>query len=230
VIADRAAQAVVLNALEPEWEARFEPRSYGFRPGRGCHDAIEAIYTVCKGKSPARAWVLDADLTAVFDRIDHDRLLDHLHGFPAKERVARWLKAGVVENRQYTPTAEGTPQGGVITPPTQWVTRLLIALRVGAGGVVWVGGGGAFADGDAVSDGDFLGSDEDVFDEQSQYALAFGDGGDLDLVAELGEESVEVVGEFEVAVAVGELGVDVNRPGFHAVFLLAASPGGGPAG
>src|ERR671910_1330197 len=66
VIADRASQAVVLNALEPEWEARFEPRSYGFRPGRGCHDAIEAIYTVCKGKSPARAWVLDADLTAAF--------------------------------------------------------------------------------------------------------------------------------------------------------------------
>ncbi len=55
VIADRASQAVVLNALESEWEARFEPRSYGFRPGRGCHDAIEAIFTVCKGKSPTRA-------------------------------------------------------------------------------------------------------------------------------------------------------------------------------
>ena len=115
VIADRAAQAVVLNALEPEWEARFEPRSYGFRPGRGCHDAIEAIYTVCKGKSPTRAWVLDADLTAAFDRIDHDRLLGQLHGFPARDRVARWLKAGVIENRKYAPTTEGT-QGGVISP------------------------------------------------------------------------------------------------------------------
>ncbi|MFF5233620.1 reverse transcriptase N-terminal domain-containing protein [Dactylosporangium sp. NPDC000521] len=52
VIADRAAQAVVLNALEPEWEARFESRSYGFRPGQGCHDAIEAIFAVCKGKNP----------------------------------------------------------------------------------------------------------------------------------------------------------------------------------
>ena len=90
---------MVLNALEPEWEARFEPRSYGFRPGRGCHDAIEAIFTVCKGKSPKRAWVLDADLTAAFDRIDHDRLLDHLHGFPARGCVARWLRAGVIENR-----------------------------------------------------------------------------------------------------------------------------------
>ena len=55
------------------------------RPGRGCHDAIEAIYTVCKGKSPTRAWVLDADLTAAFDRIDHDRLLGQLHGFPARD-------------------------------------------------------------------------------------------------------------------------------------------------
>lgn len=116
VIADRVSQAVVLNALEPEWEARFEPRSYGFRPGRGCHDAIEAIFTVCKGKSPARAWVLDADLTAAFDRIDHDRLLDHLRGFPAKGLVARWLRAGVIENRQYAPTTEGTPQGGVVSP------------------------------------------------------------------------------------------------------------------
>lgn len=116
VIADRASQAVVLNALEPEWEARFESRSYGFRPGRGCHDAIEAIFAVCKGKNPKRVWVLDADLTAAFDRIDHDRLLEHLHGFPAREPVARWLKAGVVENRRYAPTEEGTPQGGVISP------------------------------------------------------------------------------------------------------------------
>lgn len=116
VIADRASQAVVLNALEPEWEARFEPRSYGFRPGRGCHDAIEAIFTVCKGKNPTRAWILDADLTAAFDRIDHDRLLDHLQGFPARDLVARWLTAGVIEKAQFAPTTEGTPQGGVISP------------------------------------------------------------------------------------------------------------------
>src|SRR2546430_5643410 len=67
VIADRALQALAANALEPEWEARFEPRSYGFRPGRGCHDAIEAIYQVGKGASPARRWALDADLAAGLD-------------------------------------------------------------------------------------------------------------------------------------------------------------------
>jgi RNA-directed DNA polymerase len=54
VIADRALQAVVLGALEPEWEARFEPKSYGFRPGRGCHDAIEAIFCTVAGPNPHR--------------------------------------------------------------------------------------------------------------------------------------------------------------------------------
>jgi RNA-directed DNA polymerase len=62
VIVDRCHQARVVNALEPEWEARFEPRSYGFRPGRGCHDAIQAVYQVVKGPSPKRLWALDADL------------------------------------------------------------------------------------------------------------------------------------------------------------------------
>ena len=68
VILDRAHQARVVNALEPEWEARFEPKSYGFRPGRGCHDAIQAIFEVVKGKHPKRLWVLDADLAGAFDR------------------------------------------------------------------------------------------------------------------------------------------------------------------
>jgi RNA-directed DNA polymerase len=115
VIADRALQAVVLNAMEPEWEARFEPRSYGFRPGRGCHDAIEAIYQVAKGASPARRWVLDADLAAAFGRIGHDHLLSQLGTFPAGELIAGWLKAGVAENGQLTPAREGTPQGGGAT-------------------------------------------------------------------------------------------------------------------
>src|SRR5664279_165006 len=75
VIVDRVLQARALNALEPEWEARFEPRSYGFRPGRGCQDAISAIYLTLNGKNPQRRWVLDADLTAAFDRIDHNHLL-----------------------------------------------------------------------------------------------------------------------------------------------------------
>ena len=116
VIVDRATKLGSSSALEPEWEARFEPRSYGFRPGRGCHDAIEAIYQAAKGRSPKRRWVLDADLAAAFDRIDHSHILRQLGTFPARGMVAQWLKAGVVEDGRFAPTEEGTPQGGVVSP------------------------------------------------------------------------------------------------------------------
>jgi RNA-directed DNA polymerase len=116
VISERVQQARVKNALEPEWEARFEPRSYGFRPGRGCHDAIEAIFRTLCGDRTKRLWILDADLAGAFDHIDHDRLLEHLGSFPARGAIRAWLKAGVMERDQLTPTLEGTPQGGVISP------------------------------------------------------------------------------------------------------------------
>jgi len=116
VIADRCLQAQTLGALEPEWEARFEPKSYGFRPGRGCHDAIGAIYSTLNGPNPQRVWILDADLTAAFDRIDHHRLLTSLGTFPARDRIEQWLTAGVVEDGRFPPTREGIPQGGVISP------------------------------------------------------------------------------------------------------------------
>ena len=114
-LADRCHQARVRHALEPEWEARFEPRSYGFRPGRGCADAIAALFTTLKGKS-RRVWIVDADLSAAFDRIDHSRLLAALGSFPARDMIAGWLKAGVIEDGAFTPTGEGTPQGGVASP------------------------------------------------------------------------------------------------------------------
>ncbi|MFI5898548.1 group II intron reverse transcriptase/maturase [Actinoplanes sp. NPDC051513] len=116
VIVDRAFQALAVKALEAEWEARFEPKSYGFRPGRGCHDAIGAIYSTLNGKNPHRVWVLDADLTAAFDRIDHDRLIAAIGTFPGRRLVEQWLNAGVVDRGRFAPTEAGTPQGGVISP------------------------------------------------------------------------------------------------------------------
>jgi RNA-directed DNA polymerase len=116
VIADRAQQARVRNALEPEWEARFEPRSYGFRPGRSCHDAIVAIHQALKGDGCQRVWVLDADLASAFDRIDHDHLLDQIGLFPARKQIRQWLKAGVIDQGRYAPTEDGVPQGGVVSP------------------------------------------------------------------------------------------------------------------
>ena len=100
---DRCHQARVRNALEPEWEARFEARSYGFRPGRSCQDAVSAIYKTCKGSQAKRVWALDADLAAAFDRIDHDHLLASLGSFPAREMIRGWLKAGVFEPGKGSP-------------------------------------------------------------------------------------------------------------------------------
>jgi RNA-directed DNA polymerase len=116
VIADRCLQALTVNALEPEWEARFEPKSYGFRPGRGCHDAIVAIHTTATRRDAKRVWVLDADLAAAFDHLNHDHILESLGGFPARELVRQWLTAGVIEDGRFTTTDEGAPQGGVISP------------------------------------------------------------------------------------------------------------------
>jgi len=114
VMDDRALQALFKLALEPEWEARFEPNSYGFRPGRSCHDAIQAIFSAIVQKNK---YVLDADIAKCFDCIDHEALLRKLNTFPTIRRQVRaWLKAGVMDGKQLFPTSEGTPQGGVISP------------------------------------------------------------------------------------------------------------------
>jgi len=113
-IISRAEQALALLALEPEWEAQFEPNSYGFRPGRSCHDAIEAIFNAICHKAK---YILDADIAKCFDRIEHKALLDKLQTFPMMRRAIRaWLKAGVVDGEELFPTNEGTPQGGVASP------------------------------------------------------------------------------------------------------------------
>src|SRR4028119_2499260 len=113
-IKDRALQALVKLALEPEWEARFEPNSYGFRAGRSCLDAVEAIFNAISRKPK---FVLDADISKCFDRIDQEALLKKLNTFPTIRRQIRaWLKAGVMDGMQLFSTSEGTPQGGVISP------------------------------------------------------------------------------------------------------------------
>jgi RNA-directed DNA polymerase len=115
-IKDRVMQAIVKMALEPEWEARFEPNSYGFRPGRRCQDAIRQIRSninIVNGKATSE-WILDADISRCFDMIDHDMLLDKIPVF--RKTVRRWLKAGVVELGNLIIPTRGTPQGGVISP------------------------------------------------------------------------------------------------------------------
>ena len=111
---ERARQMLVKLALEPEWEAVFEPNTYGFRAGRGAHDAIEAVFNSIRYKSK---YVLDADITKCFDRINQTKLLAKLNTFPTLTRqIKAWLKSGVVMDGKLFPTHEGTPQGGVVSP------------------------------------------------------------------------------------------------------------------
>ncbi|MGK7899612.1 MAG: group II intron reverse transcriptase/maturase [Xenococcus sp. (in: cyanobacteria)] len=111
---DRALQGLVKLVLEPEWEAKFESNSYGFRPGRSCHDAIGAIFNSIKHKPK---YVFDADISQCFDCINQEKLLEKLNTYPTLRRQIRaWLKAGVLDGRELKPTIQGTPQGGVISP------------------------------------------------------------------------------------------------------------------
>jgi RNA-directed DNA polymerase len=111
---ERAKQALVKLALEPAWEAVFEPNSYGFRPGRSCHDAIGAIFLGIRYKPK---FVFDADIKGCFDTINHQALLEKLDSYPKLTHLIKgWLKAGVMEGLDFTPTEKGVPQGGVISP------------------------------------------------------------------------------------------------------------------
>lgn len=115
VILDRCRQAIVKSALEPYWEEKFEASSYGFRPGRSAHDAIQKIYCIARA-GKARQWVLDADIKGAFDNINHEFLMKEIGNFPARGLVYQWLKAGVVEKGKHQSTEQGTPHGGIISP------------------------------------------------------------------------------------------------------------------
>ncbi len=110
---DRAMQALYALALEPIVECRADPNSYGFRPYRSTHDAIEQL-VICLSRRCSGQWVLEGDIKACFDEIGHQWLLEHV---PMDRKVLRqWLKAGFVEKGRLFPTQAGTPQGGIASP------------------------------------------------------------------------------------------------------------------
>lgn len=113
-IRDRCLQALFKLALEPEWEAKFEENSYGFRPGRTCHDAISAIRFFIQKR---QKYVLFVNIAKCFDRINYKRLLDKV-GMIGKYRkqLNRWLRSGTLDNEVFSNTEFGAPQGGVIAP------------------------------------------------------------------------------------------------------------------
>ncbi|MFI5295262.1 MAG: group II intron reverse transcriptase/maturase [Thermodesulfovibrionales bacterium] len=110
---DRAMQALYLLALEPIAETTADRNSYGFRPERATHDAIEKCFNVLSRKTSAR-WILDGDIRGCFDNINHEWLIGNI---PMDRKILRkWLKAGYVHKRILYPTEAGTPQGGIISP------------------------------------------------------------------------------------------------------------------
>src|SRR5215469_6301408 len=114
-VADRCLQAMIKNALEPAWEAKFEGSSYGFRPGRSGHEAIEKIFGLAR-PNKTKKWILDADICGAFDNISHEYLLKAIGPVPGRELIKQWLKAGYVEHGTFHATEQGTPQGGVASP------------------------------------------------------------------------------------------------------------------
>jgi RNA-directed DNA polymerase len=110
---DRAMQALFLLALDPVAETTADTHSYGFRRERSCADAIDQCF-IALATRRAPQWVLEGDIKACFDRIDHDWLLSHAP--TDKEILQKWLKSGYLERHVFHATEEGTPQGGIISP------------------------------------------------------------------------------------------------------------------
>jgi RNA-directed DNA polymerase len=117
IVRDRVVQAAVKIVIEPIFEADFQPCSYGFRPKRDAHQAIEAV---AKYVTYGCAQVIDADLKGYFDSIPHEKLLEVIERRVSDVWIVRlirwWLKAGVMEEDRITYSDTGTPQGGVISP------------------------------------------------------------------------------------------------------------------
>ena len=115
---DKVLQRAVLMALEPIFEQDFVDCSYGFRPGRGAHQALEALWGGLM--SLGGGWVIDLDIQSFFDEVDRDHLRDFLgrrvRDGVIRRAIGKWLKAGVMEDGAVHYPERGTPQGGVISP------------------------------------------------------------------------------------------------------------------
>jgi len=120
VLEDKIVQRATVAVLEAIYEQDFLGFSYGFRPGRSAHQALDALDQGLMTRKVR--WVLDADIRGFFEAIDHEwlvKMVQHRIGDRRMIRlIQKWLRAGVLEAGEWTRRQEGTPQGGSITPPT----------------------------------------------------------------------------------------------------------------
>src|SRR6266849_2131615 len=119
---DRFVQQAVLQVLQRQWDPTFSEHSYGLRPGRSAHQAVaKAQRYIAEG----HRWCVDLDVEKFFDRVNHDKLMGRIAKRVGDKRLLKliraFLNAGVMENGLVSPSAEGTPQGGPVTPLTQKV-------------------------------------------------------------------------------------------------------------
>jgi retron-type reverse transcriptase len=128
---DKLVGEVVRLLLEAYYEPRFSARSHGFRPGRGCHTALDEIASTWTGTT----WFIEGDIADCFGSLDHEVLLailgEHIHDQRFLRLVEGMLQAGYLEDWTWHATHSGAPQGGVVTPPTHWAMFRMFTLRVG---------------------------------------------------------------------------------------------------
>jgi RNA-directed DNA polymerase len=117
IVLDRFIEQALLQVLQPEWDATFSDQSYGFRPGRSAHAAVERAQGYYR---EGYRWVVDVDLEKFFDRVNHDKLMalvaERISDWRVKRLIRRYLKAGMSDAGGVTTREEGTPQGGPISP------------------------------------------------------------------------------------------------------------------
>jgi len=116
-VLDRFIQQALLQVLQPQWDPTFSAASYGFRPGRSAHQAVRRAGDYCRS---GYRWVVDVDLEKFFDRVNHDKLMalvrERVGDWRVRRLIRRYLTAEMTDGGEYTARAEGTPQGGPLSP------------------------------------------------------------------------------------------------------------------
>src|ERR1700737_4916912 len=219
---DKIVQRATVAVLNCIYEEEFLGFSYGFRPKRGQHDALDALAVGITDKKVN--FILDADVRSFFDEVSQSWLIRFVEHRIADPRIIRliqkWLKAGVLEDGVVTVSEKGTGQGSVITPRTQKITSAVLAIWL-AGMRGWAAFGRSVGEGDRMADHDLIITHKDLFDQQAHDLLAIEDVESMQRSPEPAEECGECFGETEIGSAVGRLIGDRLQFAARGLFTLA---------